>query len=171
MRIFLVGYMGCGKSTVAKKLASKLGLEIVDLDAEIVKTFGKSIPEIFKDKGELGFRKLERAELRKWFSKNNFVMATGGGTPCFYESVDEMNDSGVSVYLQMTPKALVDRLAESKQKRPILKGLSKEKMLVKVTKQLEKREKFYQRATLNVNAINVDIEAIIEELKINGYSK
>lgn len=160
-RIFLVGYMGCGKSTVAKKLANKLGLKVVDLDAEIVKAAGKNIPEIFKSNGEDGFRHIEKSELDNWSEKDDFVMATGGGTPCFFESMDEMNGCGTSIYLQMTPKALVDRLSESKEERPILKGLSKDKMLEKVTKQLEKREKFYQRATLTVNAINLDIDALI----------
>ena len=160
MRVFLIGYMASGKSTAAKKLAKKLGVDSVDLDAEIVKTAGMSIPEIFKAKGEKGFRKLEQAELRKWIGKDNFVMATGGGTPCFFESMDEMNAAGVTVYLQMTPKAVVDRVQESKQERPILKGLTNEKMLDKVTFQLKKRESFYSRAQWTINGVNLDIEEL-----------
>ncbi|MBL4585756.1 MAG: AAA family ATPase [Flavobacteriales bacterium] len=164
MRIFLIGYMGCGKSTVAKKLANKLGLKVVDLDAEIVNATGKSIPEIFMSKGESGFRQLEKSMLQKWFKTDGFVMATGGGTPCFFESMDEMSGVGTTIYLQMTAKALVDRLSESKEERPILKGLSKEKMLKKVSGQLAKREKFYKKAMLTVNGVNLDIEELIGSL-------
>ncbi len=165
MRVFLVGYMASGKTTVAKKLAKALNLAVVDLDAEIEKTSGMSIPELFKTEGEMGFRKRERAELRKWLEKDDFVMATGGGTPCFFESMDEMNGAGTTVYLQMAPKAIVDRVLASKDERPILKGLTAEKMLEKVEKQLEKREAFYSRANLVVNGVNVDVEALAENLK------
>lgn len=165
MRVFLVGYMASGKTTVAKKLAKALNLAVVDLDAEIEKTSGMSIPELFKTEGEMGFRKRERAELRKWLEKDDFVMATGGGTPCFFESMDEMNGAGTTVYLQMAPKAIVDRVLASKDERPILKGLTAEKMLEKVEKQLEKREAFYSRANLIFNGVNVDVEALAEQVK------
>jgi len=161
MKIFLVGYMASGKSTAAKKVAAKLGLQSVDLDAEIVKTSGLSIPEIFKAKGEKGFRKLEQSELRKWIEKDDFVMACGGGTPCFFQSMDEMNAAGATVYLQMTPKAVVDRVQSSKQERPILKGLSGKKMLDKVAFQLKKREPFYSRAQWTVNGVNLDVEELV----------
>ncbi|MCF8463280.1 MAG: hypothetical protein K9G41_00450 [Flavobacteriales bacterium] len=161
MKVFLVGYMASGKSTAAKKLASKLGLQSVDLDAEIEKTNGLTIPEIFKMKGEKQFRKLEQIELRKWIGLDDFVMACGGGTPCFFESMDEMNAAGVTVYLQMTPKAIVDRVQSSKEERPILKGLKADKMLEKVTFQLKKRQPFYSRAQWTVNGINLDIDEVV----------
>ena len=161
MRVFLIGYMASGKSTAAKKLAKKLEVQFVDLDREVAKSTGVSIPEIFKTKGERGFRKLERAELRKWIGQDDFVMATGGGTPCFFESMDEMNGAGVTIYLQMTPKAVVDRVQSSKEERPILKGLSEEKMLEKVTFQLEKREPFYSRAQWTINGVNLEIDELV----------
>ena len=164
MKVFLIGYMASGKSTTAKKLAKKLELEAVDLDKEIERTAEMSIPEIFKSEGEKAFRKRERTELRKWLQKDNFVMACGGGTPCFFESMDEMNGEGVTVYLQMSPKAVVDRVVSSKEERPMLKGLSEEKMLKKVAFQIEKREPFYNRATLTVNAVNLDLDALIAEI-------
>lgn len=165
MRVFLIGYMASGKSTAAKKLAKKLGLGAVDLDSEIEQTAGKSIPEIFKSEGEKAFRKREQDELRKWLEKDDFVMACGGGTPCFFESMDEMNGVGTTVYLQMTPKAVVDRVMSSKEERPILKGLSEEKMLKKVDFQIGKREPFYKRATLTVNGVNLDVDVLAEEIK------
>lgn len=161
MKVFLIGYMASGKSTAAKKLALKLGVQAVDLDAEIVKTSGLSIPEIFKSKGEKGFRKLEQSELRKWIAKDDFVMACGGGTPCFFESMDEMNAAGVTIYLQMTPKAVVDRVRSSKEERPLLKGLSEEKMLDKVAFQLKKREPFYSRARWTINGVDLDIDELV----------
>ena len=157
--------MASGKSTAAKKLAKKLGVETVDLDKEIVNTAEMSIPEIFKSEGEMAFRKREQSELRKWLEKDDFVMACGGGTPCFFESMDEMNGAGTTVYLQMTPKAVVDRVMSSKEERPILKGLTEEKMLKKVDFQIGKREPFYKRATLTVNGVNLDIDALAEEVK------
>lgn len=157
--------MASGKSTAAKKLAKKLVLEAVDLDKEIAKTAGKSIPEIFKSEGEKAFRKREQDELRKWLEKDDFVMACGGGTPCFFESMDEMNGAGTTVYLQMTPKAVVDRVLESKEERPILKGLPEVKMLKKVDFQIGKREPFYKRAALTINGVNLDIDALTEEVK------
>lgn len=165
MRVFLVGYMASGKSTTAKKLAKALGLSVVDLDAEVEKSAGMSIPDIFKQEGEMMFRRREQAELREWLSKDGFVMATGGGTPCFFESMDEMNGAGTTVYLQMTPKAIVDRVLASKDERPLLKGLTPEKMLEKVAKQLEKREMFYLRAHLIVNGVNLDVDALAEQVK------
>lgn len=156
--------MASGKSTAAKKLAKKLELQAVDLDKEIEKSAGMSIPEIFKAEGEKAFRKREQDELRNWLQKDNFVMACGGGTPCFFESMDEMNGVGTTVYLQMSPKAVVDRVMSSKEDRPILKGLSEEKMLKKVDFQIGKREPFYSRATVTVNGVNLDIDALAEEL-------
>jgi len=160
MKVFLIGYMASGKSTATKKLASKLGLKSVDLDAEIVKSSGMSIPDIFKIKGEKAFRKMEQAELRKWLDQDNYVMATGGGTPCFFESMDEMNAAGETIYLQMTPKAVVDRVQSSKEERPILKGMKEDKMLEKVAFQLKKREPFYTRAKWTINGINLDIDEL-----------
>lgn len=153
--------MASGKSTAAKKLATKLGLKSVDLDAEIVRTAGMSIPEIFKEKGEKAFRKMEQEELRKWIEKDDYVMACGGGTPCYFESMDEMNQAGVTIYLEMTPKAVVDRVSSSKEERPILKGMKEDKMLEKVAFQLKKREPFYKRATWTVNGINLDIDELV----------
>ena len=161
MRVFLIGYMASGKTTAAKKLAKKLEVEFVDLDKEITKSAGMSIPEIFKIKGEQGFRKLERKELRNWINKDNYVMACGGGTPCFFESMDEMNAAGVTIYLQMTAKAVVDRVQSAKEERPILKGLSEEKMLSKVAFQIEKREAFYSRAEWKINGVNLDIDELV----------
>lgn len=153
--------MASGKTTAAKKLAKKLDVEFVDLDKEVVRSEGMSIPEIFKIKGELGFRKLERRELRKWINKDNYVMACGGGTPCYFESMDEMNAAGVTIYLQMTAKAVVDRVQTAKEERPILKGLSEDKMLKKVAFQIEKREAFYTRAEWTINGVNLDIDELV----------
>lgn len=160
MKVFLIGYMASGKSTVAKKLAKKLGLAAVDLDAEIEKAAGMSIPEIFKAEGEKSFRKREQTELRKWLAKDDYVMATGGGTPCFFESMDEMNAAGVTIYLQMSPKAVVDRVLSSKEERPILKGLPEDKMLKKVEFQISKRDAFYSRAHWTINGVNLDIDEL-----------
>lgn len=164
MRIFLIGYMASGKSTVVKKLAKKLELTAVDLDAEIIEAEGMPIPEVFRNKGETAFRRAEQRQLRKWMKQDDFVMACGGGTPCYFESMDEMNAAGTTVYLKMSPKALVDRVLNSKEERPILKGLSPEKMLEKVEKQLGKREPFYERSAVIVNGLDLDVDALVKKL-------
>ncbi len=124
--IFLIGYMGSGKTTLGKKLASKLALPFIDTDEEIVKQIGMSITEYFAQYGEDAFRALEREQLRK-FAERAAVISTGGGAPCFFDNMDWIKANGYAVYLQMSPKALFDRLSQSKlHKRPILIGKSPE---------------------------------------------
>ena len=126
--IFLIGYMGSGKTTLAKKLASKLELPFIDTDDEIVKEVGMSITEYFQLHGEEKFRALEREHLQK-IAQQKAIVSTGGGSPCFFDNMQWMNENGVSVYLQMSPKALFDRLSQSKlHKRPILIGKTEEEL-------------------------------------------
>ncbi|RYF99794.1 MAG: shikimate kinase, partial [Chitinophagaceae bacterium] len=110
MKIFLVGFMGCGKSTKAKQLASRLNCPVIDIDAVIVEREGKTIAEYFELHGEAGFRNLERETLRTFDYPETCVVATGGGLPCFFDNMEWMNENGTTVYLQMEPAQLVSRL-------------------------------------------------------------
>ncbi len=165
--IFLIGYMGSGKTTLAKKLASKLELPFIDTDDEIVKEIGMSITEYFQLHGEEKFRELERKQLLKTVQQNAIV-STGGGSPCFFDNMQWMNENGISVYLQMSPKSLFDRLSQSKpNKRPILIGKTEEELFNFITEKLTEREPFYQQAHLIIDHINTPIDDLIILLKKN----
>lgn len=165
--IFLIGYMGSGKTTLAKKLASKLELPFIDTDDEIVKEIGMSITEYFQLHGEEKFRELEREQLLKT-AQQNAIVSTGGGSPCFFDNMQWMNENGISVYLQMSPKSLFDRLSQSKpNKRPILIGKTEEELFNFITEKLTEREPFYQQAHLIIDHINTPIDDLIILLKKN----
>src|SRR6476661_7626101 len=122
MKVFLVGFMGCGKSTKAKQLANRLSCPVIDLDAVIVEKQGKPIAEYFAENGEDSFRNLESETLKTFNYPETCVIATGGGLPCFFDNMDWMNANGKTVYLQMKPSQLISRL-HNREKRPLLKGM------------------------------------------------
>ncbi|MEK6616439.1 MAG: shikimate kinase, partial [Bacteroidota bacterium] len=130
MKIFLIGYMGSGKSTVGKRLAEKLSrkeetnFDFIDFDKHIEKGTGKTITEIFASDGEEKFRMLEYEYLKKLLNKENSVISLGGGTPCFHNTIQLINKNGISVYLEMSLNALVARLSKAKNKRPLIRDLN-----------------------------------------------
>lgn len=156
--VYLIGFMGSGKSTAGKKLASSLGWAFVDLDKEIEEAAGSSIPEIFAEKGEDYFRNLESEMLRKLQSIGDTVISSGGGTPCFGTNMDFMLETGVTIYLKLTPGQLRSRLAGSQQERPLLKGLDNEGLLEFIKEKLAYREKWYSRAEFIVDGFDPDIK-------------
>jgi len=163
--IFLIGYMGSGKTTLAKKLASKLELPFIDTDDEIVKEIGMSITEYFQLHGEEKFRNLEREQLQKT-AQQHAVVSTGGGSPCFFDNMQWMNENGISIYLEMSPKSLFDRLSQSKpNKRPILIGKTEEELFNFISEKLTEREPFYRQAHLIIDQINTPVEDIVTLLK------
>jgi shikimate kinase len=160
MKIFLIGFMGCGKSTMGKKLAQKLGYTFVDLDHEIEKNLESTIGAYFASHGEDAFRKLESETLKTFDYPANVVIATGGGAPCFFDNMDWMNENGLSIYIEMSPAALAKRLESGKDKRPLLKDLTEAQMIEFIEKKLDERNVFYQRALLKVNGINLTADAM-----------
>ena len=163
MKIFLIGFMGCGKSTKAKQLANRLDCPVIDLDAVIVAEQGKTIAEYFSENGEEAFRKLESETLKTYNYPETCVIATGGGLPCFFDNMEWMNANGKSIYLQMTPPQLVSRL-HNREKRPLLKGMDDEQLLAFVEMKLTERNAFYLQAQLVVNAFDLDVEELISSL-------
>lgn len=160
MRIFLIGFMGCGKSTMGKKLAVKLGYEFIDLDHQIELSIGTTIAEYFSVHGEAAFRKLESETLKTFDYPANSVIATGGGAPCFFDNIEWMNASGLSIYIEMPAAALAKRLESGKEKRPLLRDLNEAEMIEFIEKKLNEREVFYKRALLTVNGINLTADAM-----------
>ncbi len=158
MNIYLIGFMGCGKSTLAKKLAAKTGYELVDLDHEIEKNLGQTVVSYFAEYGEAAFRELERSTLHALKANKNCVVATGGGTPCYFDNMDWMNANGFTIYIEMQPTALVKRLENGKAKRPLIKDLSEKELLHFIEKKLKERSPFYKKAKSIVNGINISVD-------------
>jgi shikimate kinase len=163
MKIFLIGFMGCGKSTKAKQLAARLNCSVIDLDSVIVERENRSIAEYFAEYGEDGFRILESETLKNYPYPETCVIATGGGLPCFFDNMDWMNAHGKTVYLQMEPSALVSRL-HNRQKRPLIANMDDEQLLAFINKKLAERDPFYTKAHLIINAFDLDAEILEEAL-------
>ncbi|WP_443944573.1 shikimate kinase [Pedobacter sp. AW1-32] len=162
--IFLIGFMGCGKSTKAKQLAHRLDYPLFDLDAEIVSKSGKTIAEYFEAFGDSGFRNFESELLKTFDYPKNCVIATGGGLPCFFDNMDWMNAHGTTVYLHMEPAQLVSRL-HKREKRPLIKDFDDEQLLEFIKVKLTERDPFYTKAKVIVNAFDLDGEKLENALR------
>src|SRR5690554_2259994 len=147
-RIFIVGYMGSGKTTIGKRLAKTLSLEFIDLDVYIQNKYRKTISQLFEEKGEDGFRQAERQALREVAEFEDVVISTGGGAPCFFDNMELMNRVGTTIYLQAEPGELADRLSASKTVRPLIAGKSREELVPFITGHLSRREGYYNSARL-----------------------
>lgn len=145
-RIYLIGFMGSGKSTLGRSLAGKLGLGFSDLDDMIEERFRIGISDFFEKYGEDQFRKIEHELLLETAQLENMVIATGGGTPCFYDNMDFINRNGISVYLKMTAGELCTRLLTVRKKRPLLASHDASSLPGWVETQLKIREAFYRHA-------------------------
>ncbi len=160
MLIYLVGYMGSGKTTAGKKLASLLGYNFVDLDQVIETRERMSIAELFDEKGEAYFRRIEHQVVMESGQLNNSVIATGGGAPCFHNNMEVMNQAGITIYIELSPKALIDRLKGGMAKRPILKGKTPDELEQFITEALAVRAPFYKQARLVVDGISLSAETL-----------
>jgi shikimate kinase len=164
-KIFLIGFMGSGKSTTGKKLASHLNWSFIDLDEKIEIMTGMKIKNIFSEKGETFFRKVESETLHGIVSETNTVISTGGGTPCFGDNMDFMISNGLTIYLTMTPARLQSRLADSSDHRPLLKDIGKEELKEYIARKLSEREKWYSRAEIIVDGFNTDFSVLYSLVK------
>ena len=155
--------MGCGKSTLGKKLANKLDKPFFDLDDEIERSEGFSINELFEKYGEDYFRKKEKEILADIILNNeSFVMSVGGGTPCFYDNMEVIKQSGSSIYLKYNAGILTSRLINAKSKRPLVKNLSEIELKVFIQNKLNEREEFYLQADFILEKNNLRVEDLIE---------
>ncbi len=146
MRIILIGFMSSGKSTIGKQLARKLNMEFIDIDDAFESKYKMTITNFFELFGEDKFRELEKGILLESLKQEHVVIATGGGTPCFFNNMQLINEHGISVYFKLHPNSIVDRLLHTKKKRPLLMNLSRDELNTYVNTQLNKRESFYQQA-------------------------
>lgn len=174
MRIILIGYMGSGKTTVGRALAKALNMPFYDLDWYIESRMRKTVAQIFAEKGEEGFRKIEHNMLHEVAEFEDVVISCGGGTPCFFDNMEYLNGQGDVVYLKADPQVLYKHLLMGKGNRPLLKGKTPEELIGFITEQLKMREEFYGKAKhiLDVSLmdssdkIQISVEKIREILGI-----
>ena len=159
-RVYLIGFMGVGKSTAGRKLASRLGWKFMDTDALFENKYKLRIDAFFNKYGEELFRKLENDILISTFDLNNYVISTGGGMPCFSDAMQQINANGVSVYLAMDEKTIFNRLKNSKQKRPLVLNKSEDELIDFIQKKVRERNQYYSQASITVPALSVDIESL-----------
>ncbi|WP_299582791.1 shikimate kinase [uncultured Sunxiuqinia sp.] len=165
MKVFLIGYMGCGKSTLGRKLSEQLNIPFVDLDKYIEEKYFKSIPQIFAEEGETAFRKKEQKALMEVADFDRVIVATGGGAPCFFDNMELMNQAGLCVFLDVPTAALADRLSQSKTERPLIKGKSNEELLAFIENAMAVRRPFYEKAKCILKGDQILPEQIIAEIK------
>lgn len=162
--LFLIGYMGCGKSTIGRALAKALGWEFVDVDKMIEQQEGMSIAEIFESKGEEYFRGIE-AKVIDSFSSQGVVVATGGGMPCRGDNMERLNEKGETIYLKMSASKLFGRLDGGRKKRPLIKDLNDEQLKLFIADNLELREKYYSKAKVIIDCDGVSDSYVIDHIK------
>lgn len=167
MRIYLIGFMGSGKSRLAKSVAAKTNLTYIDLDERIVAETGKSISDIFNTESENQFRLYEKKALHDTFKEHKAIVACGGGTPCFYDNIEQINTNGVSIYLKVPKGALFKRLAGSKKQRPLISGLTDTALMEFIDALLEERSSCYAKSKLTINALDLSATRLIDYLKEN----
>lgn len=168
-RIFLVGYMGAGKTTIGKVLSKLIGLTFIDLDYYIEGRFRKTVAQLFAERGEEGFRSIERNMLHEVAEFEDVLVSTGGGTPCFFDNMEFMNQQGTTIYLQVSVDELASRLEVCKHTRPVLKNRTGEELKAFVAENLSGRLPFYQKASIVFDAnelmTEADAYALSEQLK------
>ncbi len=165
MRIYLVGYMGAGKSSTSKRLAGRLGWEAYDTDRLFEARFRISINDFFHKYDAELFRRLEAQVLRDTLAYDDAVIATGGGTPCFNNNMEWMNGNGLTVFLNISPQSAFTRLSQSKVKRPILVDKSPEEMEAFILQNYTERMPFYEQAQLTVKGENLDLDALVNAIQ------
>lgn len=163
-RVYIIGFMGSGKTTAGKKLASMMGWSFIDLDNVIEEKEGRSINDIFSESGEEYFRNAESMVLKELSDKQDIIIATGGGTPCFAENMKYMNENGITVYLKLNPGQLASRLRGGTAGRPLLRDLDEDSIVNFITGKLIQREPFYNNAKVIVDGFNLDSGRLLEQI-------
>ena len=166
MTLFLIGMMGSGKSYWAKQLATALQYELVDLDRVIENENNATISEIFEMYGEQFFRNQETKYLRNFDTKNNVVLATGGGTACFNDNMQWMNEQGITIWIDEPIDVLVNRLVKEKAHRPLIKNLNDAELKYFLEQKLQQRKPFYSKAKFIISSKEDTTEKLIQLLNL-----
>ena len=164
MKIFIIGYMGSGKSSLGRKLARRLDYAFIDLDDILEAESGMKIVELFSQHGERSFGEQERKALKAVLDLDNTVVATGGGAPCYKDNMDLLLQHGLTIYLRLHPDSLAHRLRQNRRERPVLSRISDRKLSEFIHAQLTEREKYYLRANIIIKGEDLDIQTIINAI-------
>lgn len=158
--------MGAGKSYYGKKIADYYNLQFIDLDDEIALQENLTIIDIFQQKGEIYFRQIEHKTLQQYIQEDkNFVMACGGGTPCFYDNIVKMKNTGITIWLNPSKKILLNRLCQEQEKRPLIKNLNFKALDNFIEQQIQEREKYYNQAAIIITKPNISIQEIAKKIQ------
>lgn len=166
--VVIVGFPGAGKTTVGKSLASSLHLEFIDLDEAIEAKYHITIPHLFQKYGEFVFRQCEYQTLQEQLQKEQVLISTGGGTPCYQNAMKLIHEQSISLYLKLPEEALVERLKNSKRIRPLIQGLTDEELQQYVHENLAQRAPFYEQAHFTADGETPDVSAIAQQLLQNA---
>ncbi len=165
MRVYLIGFMGSGKTHWGRLLSQKLGIPFFDLDEQVTELAGKPIADIFESEGEEQFRLQEKDALHIITeSHDSFVMACGGGSPCYFNNIDYMNQAGTTVWINSPLEVLFERLVKEKEKRPLIKNLANEELRNFIWKKFAGRKIYYEQATLTVDEEPVELDTLVEKI-------
>lgn len=171
MRIYLVGYMGSGKTTLGKELAELLGLNFIDLDKFIEGKHDTSISHIFAEHGEDDFRQKEHDCLKEVSEFEDVVIATGGGVPCFFDNIEIMNHTGACIFLDISPEVLVERLYQAGDERPLVKDKNREELMELVNEMLVKRRPFYLKSRYIITSDNISPSDLLAQFMEAGHGQ
>jgi shikimate kinase len=165
--IFLIGFMGCGKTTLGRKLAARLNYTFIDLDHLLEEQAGMSVAEYFASFGETAFRLAEAEVLKNTAYPENAVISTGGGLPCFFDNMEWMKAKGQVVYIKLSPKTLANRLEHGKEERPLLRDKQGDELINFISTKLVEREAFYMQAQVIADGLNLTADKMVEVLSIS----
>ena len=165
MKIFFIGFMGCGKTHWGREVSKKLSVPFFDLDEKIEESEGKKIADIFEEHGEEYFRLLEKDVLHLLTeSHETFVMATGGGTPCFFNNIDYLKRQGTVIWINCSVECLYNRLVKEKEQRPLIRTIPAAQLKSYIVKKFSNRKIFYQQAHIILNEDDINIGQVLDKI-------
>lgn len=159
MLIFLLGFMGCGKSYTARKLSEKLDIPVMDMDKDIEEQEGRSVSRIFSESGEAYFRNLESDWLRSLDPESDAIISTGGGSPCFGDNMDVMKALGITIFLDTERERIIQRLAYGRNRRPLLEGMNELDIGFFYDEKMKERRPFYERSDFHLYHQDINVLA------------
>ena len=165
MKIFLIGFMGCGKSKLGKSLASKTEQTFLDLDDLVEAKCKLTIPEIFAAFGESEFRQIEKEVLQSLNLVTDAIVATGGGAPCFFENMAWMNQNGLTIFIDTPTKVLADRLINARVERPLVKGKSLNELIDFIDLKLKERRPFYEQSQIIIKGVDLNVDMLLATIE------
>jgi shikimate kinase len=165
--IFLVGFMGCGKTTLGRKLAARLNYTFIDLDHLLEEQAGMSVADYFASFGETAFRLAEAEVLKNTTYPENAIVSTGGGLPCFFDNMQWMKAKGTVLYIKLSPKTLASRLENGKDERPLLRHKHGDELITFIGDKLAERESFYMQAQIIADGLSLTADKVVEMLALS----